>query len=89
MASKRAKEDVNCISICSNRVSKPATFEAVSDIRDTDISSAFSLVAGAKVTEWVGVVLTVFSVLMEGFSLFFFRALLAVLQKVEIASESL
>jgi hypothetical protein len=70
MASKRAKEEENCISICSNLVSKPATFEAVSDILDTDVSSAFSLVRGAKVTEWVGVVFTVFKVLTEVFSLF-------------------
>jgi hypothetical protein len=89
MASKRAKEEENCISIFSNLVSKPTTFEAVSDILYIDISSAFSLVRGAKVTEWVGVVITVFNVLTEVFSFFFFRALLAVLRKVEMESESL
>jgi hypothetical protein len=32
IASNRENKDKNCISICSNLVSKPATFDAVSDI---------------------------------------------------------
>ncbi len=41
IASRRAKEDENCDSICSNLVSSPATLDAVSDILEMEVSSAF------------------------------------------------
>jgi hypothetical protein len=41
IASSCAKAVVNCVSIFSNHVSKPATFDAVSDMRDKEASSAF------------------------------------------------
>jgi hypothetical protein len=58
--SRRANDDENCVSILSNLVSRFATFEAVSDIFETDASSNFCPVKiGSNVTDWVGVVATV------------------------------
>ncbi len=88
IASKRANEDKNCISICSILVSKPASFDAVSDIFETDMLSCFPDRKGAKETYCVGVDATVGGVLVELFSFFFFKALLTVLRKVEMEYSS-
>jgi hypothetical protein len=89
ITSKRAKEEVNWDSICSKRVSRPATFDAVSDKRDKEASSGLLYLIGANDSDWVGVVAIVFAVPVELVSFFFFKALLAVLRKVEIESVSL
>jgi hypothetical protein len=64
--------------------------EAVSDILDIDISSALGVKrAEANVTKGVGVVDAVRGVLIDDFSFFFFKTILATLLKVEMESESL
>ncbi len=62
----------NCVSICSNRVSKPATFEAVSDSLDIEVSSGFGLKKGAKETDGVGVDAIVVGVPVDFFFFFLF-----------------
>jgi hypothetical protein len=88
MASRRAKEEQNCVSMCTKRDSKSATLEAVSDIRDTEVSSGLVEAIGAKETECVGVEAIV-GVLQLGLLPFFFKTLLTVLLKVERESVSL
>jgi hypothetical protein len=73
-----------------NRVSKVATFDAVSDIFETDVSSGFwPYKNGAKDTELVGVEAAVGIVLLDDISFFFFKTLRAVLRKVDMESLSL
>ncbi len=87
IASSRAKALVICVSILSNLVSKLATFDAVSDIRDKEASSAFwEYLKGAKDTDCVGVDVAVVVVPVE---FFFLRTLRTLLRKVEIESVSL
>jgi hypothetical protein len=86
---RRANDDENCISILSNLVSRFTTFDAVSDIFETEVSSNFCPVKiGSNVTDCVGVVATVGEV--DGvLSFFFFKTLLTALLNVDIESESL
>jgi hypothetical protein len=87
IASRRANDSENCDSIFSNCNSSPATFEAVSDIREREVSSGLSRLIGAKVTDCVGVDKKVLIVPAEFFP-FFFNELL-VLRKVDMESVSL